>query len=583
MAVDTLSWKAVLIEHLMENGLTEAEAQSVYLIEMEAKRFFDFSGIMPDCLVLQNIEQDSTQIRYFWTSNSVQARCPSCGELSTKPCKDYYTKNIQDIPFNNKTVYHPVRLNKFFCENPECQCERFFERFDGFTETGARKTNRFVRFCIKRSVESGCHRAEQELRGEGAVISNDTLGRYLKAEASKEIESNIERDDVRVIAADDINLRKGDKSSGCTVLIDAEKHKVLVIIQGTTKEMTMRALDMFPSAEFFSSDRAKSYSSAGKASNKTQVADRFHLIQNAQAAVKAALMANIPARIFIREGDGWLEASSSEDSVHNKPCFFVPDEQVEEYIKMAELTPAKAKKYRNTLKMLELSDRGLKTANIADELGISINDMQALRRTAADTLRYVQDRIKKKVDAQNEATKSREEKLNNGTRKTVGGPNTQSAKASIVEPYRDTVIDMVKSGANHRTIYPVIQNMGYAGSCNAIYQYILKLRKEAPEQLQRRLQEPPPELVIESYPRDKVYSGILHEASKSRPKNEEVSENDMDVSAAKTSSSSERTRSPFSERVTELVLGPAEDDNKEKRQKQREARKKKNKYSSSKP
>ncbi|MBT9141557.1 MAG: hypothetical protein DDT30_02157 [Dehalococcoidia bacterium] len=90
----------------------------------------------------------------------------------------------------------------------------------------------------------------------------------------------------------------------------------------------------------------------------------------------------------------------------------------------------------------------------------------------------------------------------------MGGPNVQSAKMSIVEPYRDTVIDMVKSGGNHRTIHPVIQNMGYSGSCNAIYQYILKLRKEHPEQFQHNPEESPPELTIESYPRDKVYLGF---------------------------------------------------------------------------
>ncbi|MBT9141555.1 MAG: hypothetical protein DDT30_02155 [Dehalococcoidia bacterium] len=272
---------------------------------MKAKKLFDFSGVVPDWLSLQNIEQDRTQIRYFLTSNSVQARCPSCQVLSTTACHDYYTKDIQDIPFNNKAVYHVIHLNKFFCGNPECDCNRFFERFPGFTEERARKTTRFIEFCIKRSSACGWSGAEHELRREGAVVSNDSLGRYLKSEAEKKIESNMERDDVRVLAVDDINLRKGDKSSGCTVLIDAERHKVLVIISGTTKEMTVRALEIFLSVQFFSSDRSRSSSSAGKECEKTQVAVRFHLIKNAQDAVKAALMANIPAQIFLTRW-GWL-------------------------------------------------------------------------------------------------------------------------------------------------------------------------------------------------------------------------------------------------------------------------------------
>jgi len=55
------------------------------------------------------------------------------------------------------------------------------------------------------------------------------------------------------------------------------------------------------------------------------------------------------------------------------------------------------KKYRDTIKMLELSDKGLKTADIARALSIRYNDVQALRRTAASTLAYVDKRISEKL------------------------------------------------------------------------------------------------------------------------------------------------------------------------------------------
>jgi gas vesicle protein len=414
-----LSWKDVLINQLIKGGFSKEESQLAYLAEMEARKFFDFDGIVPSCLMLQNIEQDKKEIQYFWESNSVEAQCPFCGTLSTRQSNDYYTKPIQDIPYNNKAVYHVVRFKKYFCENSECKYEEFIERFSDFSEEKARKTLRFKKNCIERSLGCGCNRAEYELRMEGAVISNDTLGRYLKSEAAAKIESNITRDDVKVLAVDDINLRKGDKKSGCTVLLDEETHKVLIIIKGTTKEMTKRALEMFPSARFFSRDRATAYSSAGAECGKIQIADRFHLIKNAQEAIKNALMASIPATIFVRDGDGWVQ-TSPDDSVNSKPYFHVPDERVEEYIKLAGLTPAKARKYRNTLKLLELADKGLKTADIAKEMDVPYKDVQALRRTAASTLRYVGDRIKKKVDAQNDTIENREERLDTHTPKTVG-------------------------------------------------------------------------------------------------------------------------------------------------------------------
>ena len=554
---EKLSWKDVLINQLIKGGFSKEESQMVYLAEMEARTFFEFDGIVPGYLMLQNIVQDKKGIQYFWESKSMKAECPFCGKLSTRPSKDYYTKPIQDIPYNNKAVHHVVRFKKYFCENSECKYGEFIERFSDFSEEDARKTVRFKRYCIQRSLGCGCNHAEYELRTEGAVISNDTIGRYLKSEAAAKVEANITRDDVKVLAVDDINLRKGDKKSGCTVLLDEETHKVLIIIKGTTKEMTKRALEMFPSVQFFSRDRATAYSSAGTECGKTQVADRFHLIDNAQKAIKDALMASIPATIFVREGDGWVHASPGEDVVNSKPYFYVPDEQVEECIKLAGLTTAKAKKYRNTLKLLELADKGMKTADIAKKMDVPYKDVQALRRTAASTLRDVQDRINKRVDTQNDAIASREERLSSHTPKTVGGPNVRPTSDSIVEPYRETVIALVKTDGNHRTIYPVIQEMGYTGSCNAIYQYILKLHKEVPEQLDPKLIEMPPELTMENYARDSIYSAILKEASTSRPGNEATDEKDAKVEAKK--KPAEASNSPFSAKVIELIFGSEEE------------------------
>lgn len=558
---DKLSWRNVFINRLIKRDFSAEESQMIYLAEMEARTFFDFDGIIPSSLMLQNIEQDKKEIKYFWESNSVEAQCPYCEMLSTRPSNDYYIKPIQDIPYNNKAVYHVVRFKKYFCGNPECNYEEFIERFRDFSEEDARKTVRFKKCCIERSLGCGCNHAEYELRTEGAVISNDTIARYLKSEAAAKIDSNITRDDVKILAVDDINLRKGDKSSGCTVLLDEEKHKVLIIIKGTTKEMTKRALEMFPSAQFFSSDRASAYSSAGAECGKTQIADRFHLIKNAQEAIKNALMASIPATIFVRDGDGWVQ-TSPDDSVNSKPYFYVPDERVEECIKLAGLTPAKARKYRNTLKLLELADKGLKTADIAKEMDVPYKDVQALRRTAASTLRDVEDKIKKRIDAQNDAIENREERLCSHTPKTVGGSNVRPASESIVEPYRETVIAMVKKGGNHRTIYPVIQQMGFTGSSNAIYQYILKLRKEVQDQLNCKLIEMPPEMTLESYPRDKIYSTILKEASIGRPGKEENVDQDTKSEAKR--KPAEASNSPFSAKVTELILGSEKEINEKK-------------------
>lgn len=539
-------WYSVLSTALHRESFTQEEIQQIYKIEMEARTFFDFGRLIPDFLTLQNIERDSKKIQYYWDSRSKEAICPYCSTKSDKECKDYFSKQLQDIPEDGLAVYHIVRRKKYFCKNPDCTHTRFVERLNGFAEECARKTIRFKKYCVERSLESGCKPAEDALKREGAEVSNDSIARYLKEKSAKKIESNITCDDVKVLAIDDINLRKGDKSTGCTVLMDEETHRILIIIQGTTKEVAKKAIEMFPSAKFFSRDRASAYASAGTECGKTQIADRFHLIKNAQAAVRETLMTSIPATIFIRGGEGWVTAPN-DDTTAVKPYFYVPEEKIEERIRLARLTEAKAKKYRNTLKILELSDKGIKTADIATALNISLKEVRLLRRTAVNTLDHVDEKMKSRLHAANETINRREDMLSKRETKTLR-PKAHPSHKSIVEPYREIVIDEVKKGGNHRTIHPILQAQGFKGSRNAVYQYILKLRKESPEEIRKETIETPPDLKLEHVSRYTVYKQVLKESSKSRP---QKTENKQETVSQKKSPGA---TSPLSDKAKELIF-----------------------------
>lgn len=562
------NWRDIFTERYSENGFNQETIAVIYRIEMEMRAFFEFGGIVPDCLSLQNIERDDKEIRYYWESHSVEARCPFCGETSQHLSHDYYCKPVQDIPESGLAVYHVVRFQKYRCNNDNCSCGEFVERLDGFSEEDARKTMRFKKYCVDASLVCGCNSAERKLRAEGAVVSNDSIATYLKSEAAKQVKSNITRDDVKVLAVDDINLRKGDKASGCTVFVDEETHKVLIIIKGTTKDAAKKVMESFPSAQYLSRDRASGYASAGEECGKIQVADRFHLIKNAQQAVKDALMAEIPATIFVRDGSGWVQ-TVPDGHESGKPFFNVPEQTVENRIKLAGLTPAKEKKYRDTLKMLELSDRGLRTADIARTMDMRYNDVQSLRRTAASTLAYVDDKIRARLAEVGKPTQTAVEKPGARAVKTVGGDRVRPSRESIVEPYKETIVAMWNAGGNHRTIFPALVEQGYAGSQNAIYQYILKLGKEEPDTLNRkRVKEPPrktwmdsfnkelaegqPDISLESVPRDSVYKHILEAASGNRPNAAPDKKGEVKVIKEKTYANS---KSPLSQKAWELMHG----------------------------
>jgi len=534
------SWRKLIFCSLEEQGYSSAEAQMLFLLEMEATKYFYFENMIPQCLQLENIERDEKGIHYYWKSNSDQAECPECHTTSHHERKDYQSKPIQDIASNGLAVYHHVNAKRYYCDKPECKTNIFVERFYEFTEEKARKTLRFKEHCKNLALSCGSLGAERELRSEGSVVCDDTISKYLKAEASEVIESNLTRDDVKILSIDDFNTRKGDSSSGCTVFIDQETHKVLIIVKGTTKEAVQKVLEKFPSSEFLSRDRACSLSSAGDACGKTQVADRFHLFENIHKAINEALMAEMPANIFIKEGDGWVKAAQELDDKDGKNAYYtVPDEDLEKRIQLAGLSELKAEKYRNTLKMLELSDKGLRTADIAKELEIPYNTVKGLRSNAASTIKEVQDKITHRIEKFPEYSDGRGKPPADGNRKTLGA-NPKPARESIVEPYRDIVVEMWNAGHSYDKIFPIIKEKGFTGCKNAVYQYIWKLEYEDPCVLTRKIKrknpsngtpwvesfnkldaQSLPELSLEKVARNNVYKSILKECKEVREKEEQ--------------------------------------------------------------
>jgi len=572
------SLKELLCDSLEQSGYNSEEAQRIFLLEMKATKYFKFEGVIPERLELENIELDEKAMRYYWSSHSEQAVCPKCHEISQHERKDSQSKPIQDIASDGRAVYHEVKLKRYYCDNPECEIKIFVERFYGFKEEKARKTIRFIERCKDLAVASGNLPAERELRAEGSVVCNDTISKYVKAEAAKVVKANLTQDNVKVLSVDDFNTRKGDKSSGCTVFIDQETHKVLIIVKGTSKEAVQSVIEKFPSSEFLSRDRACSLSSAGDACGKIQVADRFHLVENIHKAINEALAAEIPANIFLKEGDGWTGITQESGA---GAILVVPQEDVEKRIQLAGLSEAKAEKYRNTLRMLEMPDKGIRTADIAKALEIPYNAVKELRRCAASTIQEVQDKITRRIEKYPENSDGRGRPPADGNRKTLGA-NPRPARESIVEPYRDIVVEMWNAGYSYDKIHPAIVEKGFSGSKNAVYQYIWKLEYEDPCVLTRKIKqkkpgtpwadsfdktdaESLPDLILEKVPRNSVYKSILSECKSARPANADADskENEGEINTGASKPKSKKPAmakySPLEPEYLDLMYGKDDD------------------------
>ena len=489
---------------------------------------------VPSSWHLSDIERiDHRELVFHWTSKTEQAVCTECKTVSYNRCKTYLTRDIQDLPISEMTVYHEIKANRYYCDNPECASKTFIEQFDEIAVKDARLSNRLKEFVVREAIESSCHGTSIALKRRGIKASTDTINREVKKKSALVVAQNLKRDDVNVLSVDDINLRKGNSSTACSVFIDAETHRVLVIVQGATGEIAEKVIKHYPSAVMVSRDRGTAYAAAATKSGKTQVADGFHLVQNIHKTIKDALSLEIAHDLFVREGDGWISMvdsayelpmpdTSEEDNIDGLVVIksaTLAEDDIERRIHLAGLKTRQANKYKKTMEILEMTESGLRTSEIAKRLSLKNLEVSDYRKNAPETLENVELKIDEycKMHAQGQWEYHQ---------KTLAN-HAKPSSESIVEPYKETVLRMFEEGKNHRNIHPVIVREGFKGSINSVYQYLIKYAHEndipygrnsrviPPEdRLDQNAVSRPPRISIERVSRKTIYECLLHIAAR---------------------------------------------------------------------
>ncbi len=507
-------------------------------INVVGEFFFEFS--MPGTWYLYDIKRtDQGEMIFYWKSYSQQADCPLCEKTSHRRTKTYETRTIQDLPMFEMTVYHKITSSHYFCDNPDCSLLSFIEQQEEIAEKNAQLSNRLKEFCVRLALESSCNGARKALATIGAKVSGDTIEREVKKKGAVVVTENLQREDVNVLAIDDINLRKGNSNTACTVFIDGETHRVLVIAQGATTKVAEKIIEQYPEAKIVSRDRDTAYAAAAQRCGKTQVADGFHLIQNIHKTVKDVIRQEMAHDLFVREGDGWIsivdsacEASGTDNQDDGQGLVFIgpatiETKDLEKRICLAGLTERQADKYKKTLAILEQTESGLRTADIAKKLKIKKHAVHYYRKQATETIEAVEQKIDKLYRNYQAVTGNK-----NGPdyrQKTIAEKARPSSE-SIVAPFKELVLSLFAEGKTHRDIHPVLVQKGFEGSANAIYQYIIKYMHENGLPYERKpgkqrqsterdilAEQPrPARILVERVSRTTLYENILHMAAKQR-------------------------------------------------------------------
>jgi transposase len=242
-----------------------------------------FRSLSPAGLLISDVEIGPAHIFITARCRAAVGTCPDCGHQSER-VHSRYKRRLLDLPSHGRTVQMCVAVRRFRCAEPSCPRRIFAEPLgEAVAGRSARRTSRLEAIVHHLGVALGGRPAAALARRLMLPVSKDTLLRVVRRRATRD------RSPLQVIGIDDWAWKRGQRYG--SIICDLERRRIVDLLPDREPATVEAWLSCHPEVRVISRDRGGGYGQAATraAPQAVQVADRWHLMENASAAFLEAV------------------------------------------------------------------------------------------------------------------------------------------------------------------------------------------------------------------------------------------------------------------------------------------------------
>jgi transposase len=255
---------------------------------------FCAAALIPSGFALERVDRTDTGTEMVIRATGRTSTCPACENRSSR-VHSRYCRRLGDLPLAGRPVRLVMIARRFRCNAIKCTRRIFTERFDdGVVLPWARRTARLDLLVFHLGLALGGRPAARFARRLMTPVSNDTLLRTVRRRGRPGFTPP------HVIGIDDWAWRRNHRYG--TIICDLEQRKPIRLLPDREPATACAWLMQQPQIATVARDRGGAYAlaTARALPGATQVADRWHLMENASRAFLEAVRASMrPIRAAI--------------------------------------------------------------------------------------------------------------------------------------------------------------------------------------------------------------------------------------------------------------------------------------------